>query len=167
MEETSASLSEYLKAVKAIHEQGKHQWRALGKVRTNAGLAQLTEMDSGSEWGPIRILQLILIKDGSAYVLTAAALREEFAEYYQQIQSAFRSLTLRATFRKHPAAGKKGNLKRLPAAFNPRCQRDEIPGLFHRPSFPRSPLDSLSKECCRQLWRHGSLLASAFAQRHI
>ncbi len=94
-EETSASLNDYLKAVKAIHEQDRNNhWRALGKVRTQAGLAQLTEIDSSSQWGPIRILQLIFMKDGSAYVLTAAALKEEFSDYYKEIQSAFRSLTL-------------------------------------------------------------------------
>lgn len=95
VEETSVSLNEYLKAVKMIHEQDRsNHWRALGKVKTNAGLAQLTEIDSKTEWGAIRILQLIFLKDGQAYVITASALREEFSNYYKEIQSAFRSLTL-------------------------------------------------------------------------
>jgi hypothetical protein len=95
IEETSVSLNEYLKAVKAIHEQDRsNNWRALGKVKTSAGLAQLTEIDSKTEWGPIRILQLIFLKDGQAYVITASALREDFSNYYKEIQSAFRSLTL-------------------------------------------------------------------------
>lgn len=95
IEETQASLSDYLKAVKAIHEQDRNNhWRALGKVRTPAGLAQLTEIDSTTEVGPIRILQLILLKEGRAYVLTAAALKEEISNYYKAFQAAFRSLTL-------------------------------------------------------------------------
>lgn len=95
IEETDVSLSEYLKAVKAIHEQDrKNQWRSLGKVRTVAGMAQLTEIDTTSEWGPVRILQLILIKDKHAYVLTAAALKEELSNHYKEVQSAFRSLTI-------------------------------------------------------------------------
>lgn len=95
IEETSVTLNEYLKAVKAIHEQDRsNHWRALGKVKTNAGLAQLTEIDSKTEWGPIRLLQLIFLKDGQAYVITASALREEFSNYYKEIQCAFRSLTL-------------------------------------------------------------------------
>lgn len=95
VEETGASLNEYLKAIKAIHEQDRsNQWRALGKVRTGAGLAQLTEIDSTSEWGPVRLLQLILIKEGHAYVMTAAALKEEISKYYKDFQSAFRSFTL-------------------------------------------------------------------------
>jgi hypothetical protein len=95
IEETDVSLTDYLKAVKAIHEQDRNNhWRSLGKVRTAAGLAQLTEIDSTTEWGPIRILQLIFIKDKHAYVLTAAALKEEMSNYYKDIQSAFRSFTL-------------------------------------------------------------------------
>jgi hypothetical protein len=95
IEETQASLNEYLKAVKAIHEQDRSShWRALGKMRTSAGMAQLTEINSTSEWGPIRILQLILVKDSHAYVVTAASLKEEFSNYYKEIQSTFRSLTL-------------------------------------------------------------------------
>jgi hypothetical protein len=95
IEETDVSLSDYLKAVKTIHEQDrKNQWRALGKVRTSAGMAQLTEIDSTTEWGPVRILQLILIKDKHAYVLTAAALKEEMSNYYKEVQAAFRSLTI-------------------------------------------------------------------------
>lgn len=95
VEETSASLNDYLKAVKAIHEQDRaNQWRALGKVSTAAGLAQLTEIDTTSDFGPVRILQAILVKEGRAYVLTAAALREEISAYYKDFQSAFRSLTL-------------------------------------------------------------------------
>lgn len=95
IEDTDVSLADYLKAVKAIHEQDRNnRWRSLGKVRTASGLAQLTEIDSTSEWGPVRILQLILIKDKRAYVLTAAALKEEMSNYYKDIQSSFRSLTL-------------------------------------------------------------------------
>lgn len=95
VEEVDLSLSEYLKAVKQIHERDRNnQWRQLGKVKTQAGLAQLTEIDTTSEYGPMRILQLILVKEGKAYVLTAAALKEDFPDYYKEIQTAFRSLTL-------------------------------------------------------------------------
>jgi hypothetical protein len=95
VEKTSVSLPDYLKAVRSIHEQNRNnQWRALGRVRTEAGLAQLTEIDTTTEWGPVRMLQLILLKDGHAYVLTAAALREEFSNYYKEFQAAFRSMTL-------------------------------------------------------------------------
>lgn len=95
VEETEASIQDYLKAVKAIHERDrKNQWRALGKVRTTAGLAQLTEIDTVSDSGSVRMLQLILLKDKRAYILTASALKEDFSNLYKEFQSAFRSLTL-------------------------------------------------------------------------
>jgi hypothetical protein len=113
VEETTVSLSEYLKAVKAIHEQDRtNHWRALGKVRTQAGLAQLTEIDSNTDLGPVRILQLILIKEGRAYVLTAAALKEEISEYYKDFQAAFRSLTLTSDLLSNiPQLERRENLK--------------------------------------------------------
>ncbi|MBS0620778.1 MAG: hypothetical protein JSS61_04895 [Verrucomicrobia bacterium] len=95
VERTDATLGEYLKAVKETYERDRNKhWRALGKVKTAAGLAQLTEVDLPSEWGPVRILQQIFLKEGHAYILTAAALREEFAEHYKEIQTSFRSFTL-------------------------------------------------------------------------
>lgn len=95
VEQTQASTGEYLKAVRAIHEQDRtNQWRALGKVRTAAGLAQLTEIDSQTEYGPVRLLQLILVKEGYAWILTAVALKEEFPDFYREFHAAFRSLTL-------------------------------------------------------------------------
>jgi hypothetical protein len=42
----------------------------------------------------VRLLQLILLKNGHAYILTAAALKEDFPDYYKVFQTAFRSLTL-------------------------------------------------------------------------
>lgn len=102
IEKTAVSLSEYLKAIKAIHEQDRNnQWRALGKVNTQAGLAQLTEINSPSEWGPIRILQLIFLKEGRAYILTAAALKNDISNYYKEFQSAFRSLILTSDLLSH------------------------------------------------------------------
>jgi len=97
IESTSVSLPEYIKAVKSIHEQDRNNhWRALGKVHTEAGVAQLTQIDTPSEWGTIRMLQLIFLKEGSAYLLTAAALKSEFSKFYKEIQTSFRSLTLTA-----------------------------------------------------------------------
>lgn len=142
VEETSVSLSDYLKAVKAIHEQDRsNHWRALGKVRTAAGLAQLTEIDSTSEWGPIRILQLILLKEGRAYVLTAAGLKEEFSNYYKEIQSAFRSFTLTADLLSHiPQLERRETLKQkqqelIEAALQALAKGDEEKKLLEDKEF--------------------------------
>src|SRR5690349_8818430 len=47
VEHVEGTLNEYLNDVKAIYDQDrKNHWRKLGKVRTNAGEAQLTEIDT-------------------------------------------------------------------------------------------------------------------------
>lgn len=113
IEETDVSLAEYLKAVKAIHEQDRsNQWRTLGKVKTAAGLAQLTELDTKTGFGSLRILQAILLHEGRAYVMTAAALKEEISQYYKEFQAAFRSLTLSTDLLGHiPQLERRENLK--------------------------------------------------------
>jgi hypothetical protein len=95
IEKVEGGLNAYLNDVKVIHEQDrKNHWRKLGKVHTLAGEAQLTEIDTSSHMGAVRMLQLILLKEGRAYILTAAALKEDFCDFYQEFQSAFRSLTI-------------------------------------------------------------------------
>ncbi len=129
IEETDASLNDYLKAVKAIHEQDRNnQWRSLGKVRTAAGLGQLTEVDTKTEWGAVRILQLILIKDKHAYVLTAAALKEEMSNYYKEIQSAFRSFTIsNDLFENVPQLDRRETLKQNQSALLPQLKKICVP----------------------------------------
>lgn len=93
VEKSNLSLPEYLNVIRQIHESDKrNRWRQLGKVHTLSGIGQLTEIDTTTEFGPVRMLQLILVKQGYTYVVTAAALKEEIAQHYQEFQSAFRSL---------------------------------------------------------------------------
>jgi hypothetical protein len=95
IENVDISQSEYLKAVKNIQESDRaNRWRHLGKVHTSGGVAELTEIDTQSDWGPVRMLQLILVKHGNAYVLTAAALKKEIPQLYREFQTAFRSLQI-------------------------------------------------------------------------
>ena len=91
-----ASLKTYLKAARAIHERKpNNHWRQLGKIRTQVGEAELTEIDSETEWGDVRMMQAILIKEKTAYIITAAALKEEFGKYTKDFQKAFQTFSLR------------------------------------------------------------------------
>lgn len=95
IEKSNLSLSEYLNVIRQIHEIDKrNRWRQLGKVHTQSGIGQLTEIDTETEFGPVRMLQLILVKQGCTYVVTAAALKEEIAQYYKDFQATFRSLQI-------------------------------------------------------------------------
>jgi hypothetical protein len=95
VETTNLSLPDYLKVVRQIHESDRrNRWRKLGKIHTSSGIGQLTEIDTTTEFGSIRMLQLILTKQGRAYVVTAAALKDEIAQYYSDFQATFRSLQI-------------------------------------------------------------------------
>lgn len=88
------TLKEYLKAVQEIHESDRNsQWRDLGKFKTAAGIGELTEITTANLWGQIRMLQLVLVANGTAYVLTGAMPKEEFAAIRKTIVEAFRSFT--------------------------------------------------------------------------
>jgi hypothetical protein len=94
VEEYNGSLKNYLKKVKAINDSQKSQWKDLGNIRTAAGNASLSQLDFTNEWGNIRMMHVMLVKSGHMYILTAAALKEEFPKYYKEFFSAFRSLTI-------------------------------------------------------------------------
>lgn len=91
----NATMKEYLKAVKEIHESDRNtSWRDLGKFQTHAGTAELTEITTKNQWGEIKMLQIILIANKVAYIVTGAMLKEEFAVFRGPIIKAFRSLTI-------------------------------------------------------------------------
>ncbi len=95
IEKVQVSLQEYLQIVKTLHESSPHnRWRDLGKIQTKAGTAELTEIDTKNKIGPVRILQMILIQDQVAYILTAAALKEDLPLFYEDFLQAFRSFSI-------------------------------------------------------------------------
>jgi hypothetical protein len=95
IEKVNVSLNEYVQAVKKLHEiDTSTRWRDVGKLKISAGTARITEIDTKSKWGPVRMLQMIFIKDTNAYILTAAAPKEDFARLYPSIKKAFSSFTL-------------------------------------------------------------------------
>ena len=95
VEEIDCSLEEYLEAVKKIHTNDHHNtWSNLGHFPTKAGPAILTQIDSPSSFGAVRVLQLILVRDAKAYVLTAAASKKQFSKHLRSFKEAFGSLSL-------------------------------------------------------------------------
>jgi len=90
----SGDLKDYLKIIKKISEKSERDWRDLGKIRTEAGDAALLQEDSKTVWGDLRMLHVILLKNGTAYILTSAALKEEFPKFYPDFFRAMRSLRI-------------------------------------------------------------------------
>ncbi len=92
MEKYQGTLKQYLKIIKAINDSQGSQWKDLGAIRTEAGDASLSQVDTKSEWGELRMMHVILLKDGIIYILTAAAKKEEFPEHYKAFFDSLRSL---------------------------------------------------------------------------
>ncbi len=95
IEEISCSSAEYLKIVKNLNRSHSgNKWRDLGKFKTEAGEAHLSEIETKIPSGTVRLLQLIFVHDNRAYILTAGALKEEFARHYQEFEGALKSFSI-------------------------------------------------------------------------
>lgn len=85
------TLKSYLKIVKDINSAQGDNWKDLGTVQTAGGPASLSQVDVKTEWGVIRQMHLIYLDQGVIYILTAAALRDEFPKFYNDFFEALRS----------------------------------------------------------------------------
>ncbi|WP_011176229.1 hypothetical protein [Candidatus Protochlamydia amoebophila] len=92
LEPYSGSLKQYLKSVKNTNMAQGYQWKDLGTIRTEAGNASLSQVDTKSEWGSVRLMHVILLKNGVIYILTASALQDEFSQFYKDFFNSMRSL---------------------------------------------------------------------------
>ncbi|HSX03273.1 MAG TPA: hypothetical protein VLG76_00940 [Rhabdochlamydiaceae bacterium] len=95
-EKVALSLDGYMKAVKEAHSHDKNShWRDLGKFTTQVGDGRLIEIESKTSLGTARLLQFIFVENKVAYVMTASALKEEFAEHMKEFQKAFQSFSIK------------------------------------------------------------------------
>ena len=95
VEEVDLSQKEYVKGVKQIHLAApKTSWTNLGHFSMQAGVGTLTEIANTSPWGEVKMLQAILVKDNTAYILTAAALKKEYPQLQKEILKSLQSLSL-------------------------------------------------------------------------
>ncbi len=95
IENTDLTLKEYLRHAKALHQSDtKTRWRELGQFLTKTGKGQLTAIDTESKWGPVRMLQLIMMANKKAYILTASASKADFPFFHGQFKNAFSSFAI-------------------------------------------------------------------------
>lgn len=93
-ENFSGTLKDYLKIVKTFNESLGDTWKDLGTIQTEAGTASLSQVDMKTEWGDLRQMHLIYLHDGIIYILTAAALKQEFSQFYPQFFKSLRSFRI-------------------------------------------------------------------------
>lgn len=94
IEPYQGTLKSYLKNVKKINDAHGDTWKDLGFLKTKAGDASLSQVEIRSKWGGEKLMHAIIVKNGYAYVLTAAAAKNEFGRFYQQFYTALRSLQI-------------------------------------------------------------------------
>lgn len=94
-EEVDVGLRQYIKAVKEIHtaEPGTG-WRDLGAFKSLAGKGRLTEISTSSPMGDVKMLQMIVVLKKTAYIMTGAALKDDFLRLQEVFLKAFQSLSL-------------------------------------------------------------------------
>lgn len=93
-EEFTGSLEDYLTIVKEINGSQGSDWKNLGKIRTQAGDANLSQAEIRTEWGHVRMMHVILKRNEMIYILTAASLKEEFPKFYKAFFESFKSLQI-------------------------------------------------------------------------
>lgn len=94
MEKYEGSLKSYLKNIKMINEAQNASWKDLGHIATESGNASLSQVDMKTEWGDVRLMHVIVVRYGTAYILTAAALKEDFPTHYKDFFASMRSLKI-------------------------------------------------------------------------
>lgn len=93
-EEYSGTLDGYLKIVKKINDVPGSNWSVVGTITTKAGEANLSQVESLTEWGEVKMMHTILNKDGVIYIMTASALKSEFPFFYKEFFASMHSLQI-------------------------------------------------------------------------
>jgi len=92
IENYKGTLKEYLNMIKEINHTHGADWKDLGTIKTGCGNASLSQVDAKTEWGEVRMMHTITLQDNEVYVLTCAALKDEFPKFYKDFFSSMRSL---------------------------------------------------------------------------
>jgi hypothetical protein len=95
IEPTTLQPEEYLSLAKTYHQaQGDTRCKPLGMVDTKAGKAHLLQIDRPTQLGKVRFIQAVLVRDQTAYVVTATCLQDEFASLSSLIFKSIQSFSI-------------------------------------------------------------------------
>lgn len=94
VEPFDGTLSDYLKIVKNFNASQGDAWKDLGTVETNSGPASLSQVEIKTEWGTLKQMHVIVKEKGMIYILTAAALKQEFPRFYPTFFTSLKSLKI-------------------------------------------------------------------------
>lgn len=83
----------YIEAVKEKHgEMPDTIWRQIGKQKTMCGEATIAEIEVKSKYGPLKMIQAIVVKENNAYILTGSVSKDDFYQFNKEFLLAIKSL---------------------------------------------------------------------------
>lgn len=91
VENYTGTLKDYLKIVKKINQAQGSEWKELGTIDTELGPGSLSQVNTTTEWGKVKMMHTILPYHDKIYVITVSALQEEFPTFYDTFFTAMRS----------------------------------------------------------------------------
>ena len=94
-ENYEGSLKDYIRKIVKVQLDSTHaEWKDLGTIQTEAGDAQLLQIDNKTKWGVERQMMALIKSNQTIYMLTASALRDEFPKHYKEFFNSIRSLKI-------------------------------------------------------------------------
>lgn len=93
-ETVNLTMKEYLAIVQKNCQAKKQKWRQLGTIETQSGNAQLVEIETQTQFGPVRLLQAILQMEDDIFILTAGTLKKDFGKHASKVERSFRSMSI-------------------------------------------------------------------------
>lgn len=92
LEHYAGTIETYLNTIDAINRSRGTPCQRLSTLDTPAGRGYLLQVIDETNWGAIQLIHLVLLDEGMIYLLTAAAPKEEFGQYYPLFFDAMKSL---------------------------------------------------------------------------
>jgi len=94
-EEIDISDKEYISIVVKMHKDDPNiEFRRFGKIKTQAAIADLFELTTKTNFGTVKMLQTIIVKDNKAYVLTGSMHIDDFKTMSKTILKTFQSFQI-------------------------------------------------------------------------
>lgn len=94
-EEVDCDLKEYVASVKKIYKNNpKFTFTDIGTIQTKSGKAYLAEIESKTEVGITKMMQLMIIKGKRAYVLTGGNSKKNFLSTHSDFIRIFKSVSI-------------------------------------------------------------------------
>lgn len=88
----NGTLKNYLHTIETMEKAQGGTWKDLGSINTSLGKASFSQVDYKTHFGEMRHLLVLKVENGEAYLLTAAAKKEDHPKLYEEIFNSLKTL---------------------------------------------------------------------------